>query len=278
MSGRGRSRSTTKAAKAAGRSRRGRPWPTLAGPLAAVDGLERGGARGRLPRAGRGAGLGFGKLAQPLRVALTGRHASRPGCSRSCACSAGTRCWRGSRTRRQDAIPARAARAIEHGRSAPRVCGRRSISRPSCGDRRKQHDRQATTKAATCRRRRRQAGPSFPVLEGTLGPDVIDVRKLYGQTGMFTYDPGFTSTASCSSQDHLHRRRRGRPAASRLHDRGPGQEQLVPRGRLPDPERRAAERRPRSTSSCTVSPTTPCCTSRSSSCSAASAATRTRWR
>lgn len=40
----------------------------------------------------------------------------------------------------------------------------------------------------------------FPVLQGTIGPDVVDVRKLYGQTGMFTYDPGFTSTASCSSK------------------------------------------------------------------------------
>jgi citrate synthase len=40
----------------------------------------------------------------------------------------------------------------------------------------------------------------LPVLSGTIGPDVIDVRKLYGQTGMFTYDPGFTSTASCSSK------------------------------------------------------------------------------
>ena len=39
----------------------------------------------------------------------------------------------------------------------------------------------------------------LPVLSGTVGPDVIDVRKLYGQTGMFTYDPGFTSTASCRS-------------------------------------------------------------------------------
>lgn len=39
----------------------------------------------------------------------------------------------------------------------------------------------------------------FPVLEGTLGPDVIDIRKLYGQTGRFTYDPGFTSTAACES-------------------------------------------------------------------------------
>ncbi|MEC9347874.1 MAG: citrate synthase [Pseudomonadota bacterium] len=39
----------------------------------------------------------------------------------------------------------------------------------------------------------------FDVLSGTVGPDVIDIRKLYGQTGMFTYDPGFTSTASCQS-------------------------------------------------------------------------------
>ncbi|WP_442680996.1 citrate synthase [Sphingomonas sp. ASY06-1R] len=39
----------------------------------------------------------------------------------------------------------------------------------------------------------------YPVLSGTTGPDVIDIRKLYGQTGAFTYDPGFTSTASCES-------------------------------------------------------------------------------
>ena len=39
----------------------------------------------------------------------------------------------------------------------------------------------------------------LPVYKGTMGPDVIDIRKLYGQTGMFTYDPGFMSTASCNS-------------------------------------------------------------------------------
>jgi citrate synthase len=39
----------------------------------------------------------------------------------------------------------------------------------------------------------------YPVLTGSVGPDVIDIRKLYAQTGMFTYDPGFTSTASCES-------------------------------------------------------------------------------
>ena len=40
----------------------------------------------------------------------------------------------------------------------------------------------------------------FPLLEGTIGPDVIDIRKLYGETGRFTYDPGFTSTAACRSK------------------------------------------------------------------------------
>ena len=39
----------------------------------------------------------------------------------------------------------------------------------------------------------------LPVFKGTIGPDVIDIRKLYGTTGMFTYDPGFMSTAACSS-------------------------------------------------------------------------------
>jgi citrate synthase len=39
----------------------------------------------------------------------------------------------------------------------------------------------------------------LPVYQGTIGPDVIDIRKLYAQTGMFTYDPGFMSTASCQS-------------------------------------------------------------------------------
>src|SRR5258706_5639035 len=39
----------------------------------------------------------------------------------------------------------------------------------------------------------------FPVDGGTIGPDVVDIRGLYGKTGMFTYDPGFLSTASCRS-------------------------------------------------------------------------------
>ena len=39
----------------------------------------------------------------------------------------------------------------------------------------------------------------FPVYKGTIGPDVVDIRALYGKTGKFTYDPGFMSTASCNS-------------------------------------------------------------------------------
>ena len=39
----------------------------------------------------------------------------------------------------------------------------------------------------------------FPIYKGTIGPDVIDIRKLYAGTGKFTYDPGFMSTASCNS-------------------------------------------------------------------------------
>ncbi|MDP3669433.1 MAG: citrate synthase [Telluria sp.] len=39
----------------------------------------------------------------------------------------------------------------------------------------------------------------MPIYKGTIGPDVIDIRKLYAQTGKFTYDPGFMSTASCNS-------------------------------------------------------------------------------
>jgi len=39
----------------------------------------------------------------------------------------------------------------------------------------------------------------LPIYKGTVGPDVVDIRKLYGATGKFTYDPGFMSTAACNS-------------------------------------------------------------------------------
>ncbi len=46
-----------------------------------------------------------------------------------------------------------------------------------------------------------ETGKSYeiPVIEGSVGPNVLDIRSLYNDTGMFTYDPGFTSTASCES-------------------------------------------------------------------------------
>jgi citrate synthase len=40
----------------------------------------------------------------------------------------------------------------------------------------------------------------FPVLSGSVGPDVVDIKTLYSKAGVFTLDPGFTSTASCESQ------------------------------------------------------------------------------
>src|SRR6202042_3198979 len=40
----------------------------------------------------------------------------------------------------------------------------------------------------------------FPILSGTVGPDVVDIAKLYAQSGMFTYVPCFTSTGSCQSK------------------------------------------------------------------------------
>jgi citrate synthase len=39
----------------------------------------------------------------------------------------------------------------------------------------------------------------LPILQGTCGPEALDMRGLYQETGLFSYDPGFTSTASCSS-------------------------------------------------------------------------------
>jgi citrate synthase len=47
-----------------------------------------------------------------------------------------------------------------------------------------------------------RTGKSFdlPILSGTMGPEVIDVRRLYADQGFFTYDPGFTSTGSCESK------------------------------------------------------------------------------
>src|SRR5260370_41419573 len=46
-----------------------------------------------------------------------------------------------------------------------------------------------------------ETGKSYemPIIHGTIGPRLVDIRKFYGDAGMFTYDPGFTSTGSCGS-------------------------------------------------------------------------------
>ena len=60
---------------------------------------------------------------------------------------------------------------------------------------------------------------SFPIFEGTIGPAVVYIGKFYAETGMFTYDPGYTLTGSCEFEDHLYRRRRRHSAVPRLSDR-----------------------------------------------------------
>ena len=55
-------------------------------------------------------------------------------------------------------------------------------------------------KAFTLKDNRSGKTYDLDVIKGTIGPDVIDVRKLYSETGHFTFDPGFTSTGSCQSE------------------------------------------------------------------------------
>jgi citrate synthase len=59
-------------------------------------------------------------------------------------------------------------------------------------------DKQDATKSATLTTGGKQI--TMPVRSGTIGPDVMDIGKVYANTGQFTYDPGFTSTANCSSK------------------------------------------------------------------------------
>jgi citrate synthase len=69
------------------------------------------------------------------------------------------------------------------------------MSSPACGrvDKEKILDKKATLQLPN------GGSIDFPVLSGSVGPDVVDIRALYGKTGVFTYDPGFLSTASCAS-------------------------------------------------------------------------------
>ena len=61
------------------------------------------------------------------------------------------------------------------------------------------HKPEATTQAGSATLTLQDKQYEFPVITGTSGLNVIDIRKFYGLSGAFTYDPGFASTASCKS-------------------------------------------------------------------------------
>ena len=118
----------------------------------------------------------------------------------------------------------------------------------------------------------------LPVIGGSVGPKVIDIRKLYAKTGYFTYDPGFMATAACRSSityidgDEGILMYRGYPIQE-LADKSDFLEvaYLLLNGELPTADEKDAVR-------LATSPTTRWCTSSSPRFSAASAATRIRWR
>ena len=118
---------------------------------------------------------------------------------------------------------------------------------------------------------------TFPVLSGTVGPDVIDIRTLYGKTGKFTFDPGFLSTASCNSTITYIDGDKGE-----LLYRGYPIEELATRCDFMETATCCStvncRRRRRRRISSAASPSTRWSTSRCSSSCAAFAGTRIRWR
>jgi hypothetical protein len=118
---------------------------------------------------------------------------------------------------------------------------------------------------------------SLPLVSGTLGPDVFDIRKLHGELGVFTFDPGYGATASCESRityidgDEGVLLYRGYPI-EQLAEKSDFLEvaYLLLNGELPTPRS--------SRTSTRASRGTRCCTSRSAASTTGSAATRTRWR
>ena len=119
---------------------------------------------------------------------------------------------------------------------------------------------------------------SLPLLSGSIGPDVFDIRKLYGDLGVFTYDPGYGATASCDSKityidgDEGVLLYRGYPI-EQLAENSNFLEvcYLLLNGELPNA---SGGEGLRDAASCG----TRCCTSSSAPSTMASAATRTRWR
>ena len=117
----------------------------------------------------------------------------------------------------------------------------------------------------------------LPIMSGTLGTDVIDIRALYKELGYFTFDPGYTATGSCQSKvtyidgDEGVLLYRGYPI-EQLAEHSDYMETcyLILFGELPDAEQKA--------NSYTTSRITRCCTTRSPTSIGVSGATRTRWR
>ena len=72
----------------------------------------------------------------------------------------------------------------------------------------------------------------LPMMSPSVGPDVIDVRRLYAEGDVFTYDPGFKSTASCDSSITYIDGDLGDPAVSRLSHRSAGRKIALPRSVL----------------------------------------------
>ncbi|MBD0274367.1 MAG: citrate (Si)-synthase, partial [Acetobacteraceae bacterium] len=61
-------------------------------------------------------------------------------------------------------------------------------------------DKGATKRSVTVTLDGSNRSASLPLVSGTLGPDVFDIRKLHGELGVFTFDPGYGATASCESR------------------------------------------------------------------------------
>ena len=97
-----------------------------------------------------------------------------------------------------------------------------------------------TDKTVTLEDRRRRI-IAIPVLEGSVGPDVVDIRKLYGRNRHVHLRPRLHLDRQLPERDHLYRRRGGHPAPPRLSDRPAGRAVDLHGSRLPAAPRRAAE-------------------------------------
>ena len=210
--------------------------------LARLRRLERAGAGGVCRAQAEAIGIGFGKLAQPLRAGADRQHGVawrlRDHARARAGRGAGAHRGRGDRT--QSCIAASRLRQNPTGILVivrGWQCAGRMLQPHQEGS---TMTDQATTKPATLSAGEAANG-GLPGAPGHARPG----RDRRPQALRPDRDVHLRSRLHLDRElqleDHLHRRRRGHPAASRLHDRGSGQEQLVPRGRLPDPERRAAE-------------------------------------